>query len=75
MAYTDNKTFEMRSRFVEKSGFYVPVFEVSVHLSVLLADLDQQDVNNKIAELKQANKFPGWKVGDFNEPITDGNFE
>jgi hypothetical protein len=73
--YTDNKTFEMRSRFVEKSGFDVPVFEVSVHLSVLLADLDQQDVNNKIAELKQANKFPGWKVGDFNEPITDGNFE
>ncbi|MBQ8045949.1 MAG: hypothetical protein IJ269_06310 [Bacteroidales bacterium] len=73
--YTDNKTFEMRSRFVEKSGFDVPVFEVKVHLSVLLADLDEQDVRNKIAELEQANRYPGWKVGDFDNPITDGNFE
>ena len=65
----------MRSRFVEKSGFDVPVFEVKVHLSVLLADLDEQDVRNKIAELEQANRYPGWKVGDFDNPITDGNFE
>ena len=73
--YTDNKIFEMRSRFVEKSGFDVPVFEAKVHLSVLLADLDQQDVMNKIAELEQSNKYPGWKVGDYDNPITDGNFE
>ena len=73
--YTDNEEFEMAARFVEKSGFDVPVFEVKVHLSVLLADLDEQDVRNKIAELEQANKYPGWKVGDLDNPITDGNFE
>ncbi|MBO7227733.1 MAG: hypothetical protein IKY22_10340 [Bacteroidales bacterium] len=73
--YTDNQTFEMRARFVEKSGFEVPVFEAKVHLSVLLADLDEQDVNNKIAQLEDMNRYPGWKVGDYDEPITDGNFE
>ena len=73
--YTDNQTFEMRARFVEKSGFEVPVFEAKVHLSVLLADLDEQDVNNKIAQLEDMNRYPGWKVGDMEQPITDGNWE
>ena len=38
-------------------------------------NIDEQDVRNKIAELEQANRYPGWKVGDFDNPITDGNFE
>ena len=38
-------------------------------------DLDEQLVINKLAELVQNNRFPGWKVGDLTEAITDGNFE
>ncbi len=73
--YTDGGTFEIRARFVDKSGFQVPVFEVKVPLSVLLAGMDEQSVMNRIAELEQVGKYPGWKVGDYDSPITDGNFE
>jgi hypothetical protein len=44
-------------------------------MDVLLSDLDEQLVINKLAELVQNNRFPGWKVGDLTEAITDGNFE
>ena len=39
------------------------------------SDLDEQLVINKIDELKKSQKFPGWKVGDMTQAITDGNFE
>ena len=41
----------------------------------LLADMDHQLVVNKIAELTQNQRFPGWKVGDMTQTVTDGNFE
>ena len=46
-------------------------------LEVVLQDLwvQEQELVPKIAELEQANRYPGWKVGDFDNPITDGNFE
>ena len=37
--------------------------------------MDRQDVINRKAELEDKNKYPGWKVGDMEQPITDGNWE
>ena len=67
--------FELQAGSIEKSGYQIPVFECLVNMEDLLADLDNQLVVNKIAELKQNHRFPGWKVGDMTQAITDGNFE
>lgn len=68
--------FELHAGQIEKSGFFVPVFECKVPLSVLLSDMDKQQVINKIAEIeKVAGRYAGWKVGDMTQAVTDGNFE
>ena len=67
--------FELQAGFIEKSGYQMPVFECLVKMEDLLSDLDHQLVVNKIAELEQNHRFPGWKVGDMTQAITDGNFE
>ncbi|MBR6417977.1 MAG: hypothetical protein IKS36_04120 [Bacteroidales bacterium] len=36
---------------------------------------DAQWLINKKAELKDMNRFLGWKVGDISAPVTEGNFE
>ena len=70
------KVFESNAGFVERGGFQVPVFEVKVSLADLLWDLDQQSVINKIADIERVDgKYAGWKVGDMENPVTDGNFE
>ena len=75
--YPRNKKydFDLQAGFIEKSGYQMPVFECLVNMEDLLADMDEQLVINKIAELKQNKRFPGWKVGDMTQAITDGNFE
>ena len=60
---------------IESGGFVVPVFEVKVDLADLMSDMDEQQVINKIAALEQNHRYPGWKVGDLDNPITEGNFE
>ena len=68
--------FECNAGSIERSGMQVSVFEVKVHFRTLLKDLDKQMVENKIAEIERnAEKYAGWKIGDMNNPITDGNFE
>ena len=67
--------FDLQAGFIEKSGYKMPVFECLVKMEDLLSDLDHQLVINKIAELEQNHRFPGWKVGDMTQAITDGNFE
>lgn len=67
--------FKLQAGTIEKSGYQMPVFECLVNMEDLLADMDKQLVINKIAELKQNKRFPGWKVGDMTQAITDGNFE
>jgi len=67
--------FKLQAGTIEKSGYQMPVFECLVNMEDLLADMDEQLVINKIAELKQNKRFPGWKVGDMTQAITDGNFE
>lgn len=69
------KEFSLQAGFIEKSGYQMPVFECLVNMEDLLADLNHQLVINKISELKQNHRFPGWKVGDMTQAVTDGNFE
>ena len=72
----EKNEFELAAGMLEKSGFMVPVFECKVPLEVLLSDLDDQLVVNKIAEIHEVkDRYAGWKVGDLNQAITDGNFE
>ena len=75
--YPRNKKydFKLQAGSIEKSGYQMPVFECLVNMEDLLSDLDEQLVINKIDELKKNQKFPGWKVGDMTQAITDGNFE
>ncbi len=72
----EQNEFELQAGMLEKSGFFVPVFECKVDLSTLLSDMDHQSVVNKIAEVeKVAGRYAGWKVGDMTQAVTDGNFE
>ncbi|MBQ9638032.1 MAG: hypothetical protein IJV22_00560 [Bacteroidales bacterium] len=67
--------FDLQAGAVDRGGLQVPVFECKVPLDKLLADMDHQDVINKIAELERINRYAGWKVGDMTQAVTDGNFE
>lgn len=72
----EKNEFELSAGKVDKSGFLVPVFECKVPLTLLLKDMDHQQVVNKIAEIeKVVGRYAGWKVGDMTQPVTDGNFE
>ena len=72
----EKNEFELQAGMLEKSGFWVPVFECKVPLSQLLSDMDHQLVVNKIAEIeKVSGRYAGWKVGDMTQAVTDGNFE
>jgi hypothetical protein len=71
----EKNEFQLDAGFIEKSGYQMPVFECKVMMADLLKDLDEQLVINKLAELDQNQRFPGWKVGDMTQAITDGNFE
>lgn len=73
---TEKNEFDLQAGMLEKSGFYVPVFECKVDLKTLLSDMDHQSVVNKIAEIeKVSGRYAGWKVGDMTQAVTDGNFE
>ena len=72
----EKNEFELQAGQLEKSGFMVAVFECKVPLEVLLKDMDQQLVINKIAEIHEVkDRYAGWKVGDMTQAVTDGNFE
>ena len=72
----EKNEFELQAGQLEKSGFMVSVFECKVPLEVLLKDLDNQLVVNKIAEIHEVkDRYAGWKVGDMTQAVTDGNFE
>ena len=72
----EKNEFELEAGMLEKSGFFVPVFECRVPLTLLLSDMDHQLVVNKIAEINEVKgRYAGWKVGDMTQAVTDGNFE
>lgn len=68
--------FQLDAGMIDRAGLKVPVFECKVNLKDLLSDMDEQDVANKIASINRVpGKYAGWKVGDMEQSITDGNFE
>lgn len=68
--------FKLSAGMLDRAGLKVPVFECSVDLKDLMSDMPAQDVANKIASIERVpGKYAGWKVGDMNQSITDGNFE
>jgi hypothetical protein len=72
----DNKeVFEMNAKKVNKGGLEVPVFQITAPIATYTFGMERQDVINRKAELEDKNKYPGWKVGDLEQPITDGNWE
>lgn len=71
----EKNEFQLSAGFIEKSGYKMPVFECKVMMEDLLKDMDEQLKINKLAELEQNQRYPGWKVGDMTQAVTDGNFE
>jgi hypothetical protein len=72
----EKNEFDLQAAMLDKNGFFVPVFECKVPLTILLSDMDHQQVVNRIAEIEKVNgRYAGWKVGDMTQAVTDGNFE
>ncbi|MDK2978567.1 MAG: hypothetical protein PWP52_1281 [Bacteroidales bacterium] len=74
--FTENDSIEMAAAKVDVSNTKVNVFEAKVHNDVLLHGLDEQLIINLNERMKNANNFPGVKVGDINQPNNNaGNWE
>lgn len=73
--YSDNKVFEMKSDIINRGGVMVPVFEAKASILTFTKGMDEQDVRNRKAEIEGKDRYAGWKVGDLNQPIIDGNWE
>lgn len=74
--YTETDSFEMATANLNVSNLDVNVFEAKVHNNVLLHGLDKQLIINLNDRMKNANNFPGVKVGDIYEPNNNaGNWE
>ncbi len=73
--YSDNKVFDMKADIIERSGVMVPTFEATADIFTYTKGMKEQDVINLKAEIEGKNRYPGWKVGDVTQPITDGNWE
>lgn len=75
--FTNGKVkFDIKAGKVVKSNFQVPVFEVSCLKTDYLADIKEQELlKNDVIKLKEANKFPGLKLGSMEEPSEDGNWK
>ncbi len=67
--------FKISAGSNDKSGFQVPVFEVSADWEVILFGLDKQMIKNMRQGIIDIEKFPGLKVGSMQETSTDGNWE
>lgn len=75
--FTQDDSIQLGARVVlTGSKVKVPVFEAKVHNNVLLHGLDQQLRINLNERMKNANNYPGVKVGDLEEPNNNaGNWE
>jgi len=72
---SNNMEFELEAAILETSGIMVPVFEVRAPLNTFTKGMNEQDVINRKAEIIAKSRYPGWKVGDMQQPVTDGNWE
>jgi hypothetical protein len=73
--YSDGKIFELKADVIDRGGIMVPTFEATAEIMTYTKGMDEQDVINRKAEIIAKDRYPGWKVGDVTQPITDGNWE
>lgn len=74
--FTENDSIQLAATKLDVSKTKVNVFEAKVHNDILLHGLDRQLVVNLNERMKNANNFPGVKVGDIVEPNNNaGNWE
>jgi hypothetical protein len=73
--FSDNQVFEIRADIIQRSGIPVPTFEATAPIMTYTKGMNEQDVINWKADLEGKDRYPGWKVGDVTQPITDGNWE
>jgi len=75
--FTDGKVkFELNSGFVDRGNFKVSVFEVTCLMADYLKDIEQKELlDNQLIQMKNAEKFPGLRLGSMEEPTTDGNWQ
>ncbi len=71
----NKEEFSIEAKKINKSGVEVSVFLVQAPIKTYTTGMDRQDVINLKAEIEGKNKYAGWKVGDLEQPITDGNWE
>ena len=75
--FAKHDTFELNLGSVTTaSGYNMSLFEAKVAFEVYLQGLDAAELNNKIAERKEMEKFPGLQVGDCEQANNNaGNWE
>lgn len=66
---------DLKAGKIERSKISIPVFEILVHDSTYLSDLNRQLMLNNIETKNQMDKYPGVKVGSLIDASTDGNWE
>ncbi|MCK5857344.1 MAG: hypothetical protein KAG64_07635 [Bacteroidales bacterium] len=74
--FTHNKKkFGLKSGYVMRANFKLPVFEVRCEMKDYLSDIEQQELLlNEINIIIDEEKFPGLILGSLEEPSTDGNW-
>ena len=73
--YSDNEVFGMKADIIDRGGIMVATFEATAEIMTFTKGMKEQDVINRRAGEISRDRFPGWKVGDVTQPITDGNWE
>lgn len=76
-AQNPTDTFELvLGTITTASGYQMSLFEAKVAYDVYLQGLDDNELENKIQERKDMNKYPGLKVGDAEQANNNaGNWE
>lgn len=73
--YSKGDIFVVKADVIDRGGVKVPTFEAVADIETFTKGMNEQDVINRKTEIISKNRYPGWKVGDVTQPITDGNWE
>ena len=74
--YSGGERIQMESVTRKVSGVEIPLFEAVMPYDLLLKGLERQLIVNLKAEKEDMGRYPGYKVGDINNPNNNaGNWE
>lgn len=76
--FSTDKKFELKinNTYTSGSGIKIPLFQASTKYEDYLADLNHQEMLNKIDVQTKLSKFPGLMIGSIEEPNNNaGNWE